>query len=218
MSAQSQDPLVETPGRVNQKRRTRAAIVAAARTILDRGETPTVAQVAQEAQMTRTTVYRYFPNHEALLVELSFSVDVDKGFAELLARPLDDDVTPQTRLLEILDELNRYVAANERLSRTAQRHYLDTWLAADGAGERDRHHVREGRRLSWISATLEPLRDTMSDADRRRLESALCLVTGVEAFTVLRDVCGLDADDAIAVAHWAAQALLDAGLPEVSEP
>jgi hypothetical protein len=38
---------------VNQKRRTRAAIVAAARAILDRGETPTVAQVAEEAQMTR---------------------------------------------------------------------------------------------------------------------------------------------------------------------
>jgi hypothetical protein len=47
----------------------------------------------------------------------------------------------------------------------------------------------------------------MPDADLRRLESALCLVTGGEAVTVLRDVCGLEADEAIAVAHWAAQAL-----------
>jgi hypothetical protein len=46
---------------------------------------------------------------------------------------------------------------------------------------------------------------------------ALCLVTGGEAFTVVRDVCGLEADEAIAVAHWAAQALLTAGLPEVGE-
>ena len=218
MVTQSQDPTVEESGRVNQKRRTRAAIVAAARAILDRGETPTVAQVAEEAQMTRTTVYRYFPNHEALLVELSVSVGVDEGFAELLAGPLDGDITPQTRLLEVIDELNRYVAANERLYRTAQRHYLDTWLAAERVGEHDRHQVREGRRLRWISATLAPLRDTMPDADLRRLESALCLVTGGEAFTVLRDVCGLEADEAIAVAHWAAQALLIAGLPDVSEP
>ena len=58
----------------------------------------------------------------------------------------------------------------------------------------------------------------MPDADLRRLESALCLVTGGEAVTVLRDVCGFEADEAIAVAHWAAQALLTAGLPEVSEP
>ena len=212
VGTQSQDPLGEASGRVNQKRRTRTAILAAARAILDRGETPTVAQVAEEAQMTRTTVYRYFPSQEALLVELSVSVGVDEDFAELLARPLTAGVTPQTRLLEVIDELNRYVAANERLYRTAQRHYLDTWLAAERAGERDRHQVREGRRLGWISATLAPLRDTMRDADLRRLESALCLVTGGEAISVLRDVCGLEADEAIAVAHWAAQALLDAGL------
>ncbi len=121
------------PGRVNQKRRTRAAIVAAARSILDRGETPTVAQVAEEAQMTRTTVYRYFPNQESLLVELSSSLGMDEAFAELLARPLDG-ATPQTRLLEVIDELMRYVAANEKLYRIAQRHYLDTWLAAERAG------------------------------------------------------------------------------------
>lgn len=196
---------------MNQKRRTRAAIVTTARAILDRGETPTVAQVAEEAQMTRTTVYRYFPNQESLLVELSVSIGVDDDFAELLARPLDGD-TPETRLLEVIDALNRYVAVNETLYRTAQRHYLDTWLAAERAGEHGSRRVREGRRLRWISATLAPLRDTMPDADLRRLEAALCLVTGGEAFTVLRDVCGLESDEAIAVAHWAARALLTAGL------
>jgi AcrR family transcriptional regulator len=196
---------------VNQKRRTRAAIVAAARAILDRGDTPTVAQVAQEARMTRTTVYRYFPNQEALLVELSITVGLDEEFAELLARPLGR-ATPQSRLLEVVDALNRYVAANEKLFRTAQRHYLDTWLAAERTGERAEVQVREGRRLRWISASLAPLHDTEPGADLRRLAAALCLVTGGEAYTVLRDVCGLQADQAIGVAHWAAQALLTAGL------
>jgi AcrR family transcriptional regulator len=211
MAVRSQDHSVESAGRVNQKRRTRAAIVAAARAILDRGETPTVAQVAEEAQMTRTTVYRYFPNQESLLVELSISEGLDEDFAELLTRPLDN-TTPQTRLLEVIDKLNRYIAANEKLYRTAQRHYLDTWLAAERAGEGHGHQVREGRRLRWIAATLTPLRDTVPDTDLRRLEAALCLVTGGEAFTVLRDVCQLEPDEAIAVAHWAAQALLTAGL------
>ena len=55
--------------RLNQNRRTRAASVARPERSWS-GETPAVAQVAEEAQMTRTTVYRYFPNHEALLVEL----------------------------------------------------------------------------------------------------------------------------------------------------
>jgi AcrR family transcriptional regulator len=175
--AQSQ---VESSGRVSQKRRTRAAIVAAPRAILDRGKTPTVPQVAEEAPMTRTTIYRYFSNQESLLVELSVSVGLDEDFAELLSRPLDG-TTPRTRLLEIVDELNRCIAANEKLYRTAQRHYLDTWLAAERAGQGHDRQVREGRRLQWITATLAPLHDTLPDPELRRLRAALCLVTGLES-------------------------------------
>jgi hypothetical protein len=99
--------------------------------------------------------------------------------------------------------------------RTAQRHYLDTWLAAERAGEGHDQHIREGRRLQWIAAMLEPLRGTAPDADLRRLEMALCLVLGAEAFTVLRDVCRLDPDEAVAVTTWAAEVLLNAGLRAV---
>jgi hypothetical protein len=37
---------------------------------------------------------------------------------------------------------------------------------------------------------------------------------GAEAFTVLRDVCQLDPEDALAVAHWAAEAIIAAALPD----
>jgi AcrR family transcriptional regulator len=211
MTDRSQDPSFESFGRVNQKRRTRAAIVAAARAIVDRGESPTVAQAAEEALVSRGTVYRYFPTHESLLLELSVTVSVDE-VEELLERPLDG-TTHQERLLELIDTFNRRIAANEALFRTAQRHYLDTWLAAERSGEGHDQPVREGRRRQWIAATLEPLRDTMSEADRRTLESALCLVLGGEAFTVLRDVCQLEPDEANTVTQWAARALLDAALP-----
>jgi hypothetical protein len=43
-------------------------------------------------------------------------------------------------------------------------------------------------------------------------------VTGVEAFTISHDVCGLEPDQAIAVAHWAAQTLLTAGLHDSPNP
>lgn len=210
MARQSQAPSFELSGRVNQKRRTREAIVTTARAILERGETPTVALVAGEARMTRTTVYRYFPSQESLLLELSVTVSVDPIEA-LLARS-DDGTTPQDRLLELVDEFNRYIAHNETLFRTAQRHYLETWLAAERTGESHGQQLREGRRYQWISALLEPLGGTVTDAELRRLEAALCLVMGGEAFTVLRDVCRLEPDQAIAVANWAAQALLNAGL------
>lgn len=208
--ADSQDLSFESSGRVNQKRRTRNAIVAAARTILDRGETPTVAQAAEEAFVSRTTAYRYFPTQDSLLVELSVTLSVT-GIDELLARPLDGK-QPADRLVELVDVFNRYISVNETLYRTAQRHYLDTWLAAERAGQGHDQQLRQGRRRQWIAAALGALRDTIPDADYQRLEAALCLTMGGEAFTVLRDVCQLDADQAVAVASWAAETILTAAL------
>jgi hypothetical protein len=53
----------------------------------------------------------------------------------------------------------------------------------------------------------------MPEQDRRRLEAALCIAIGGEAFTVLRDVCQLEPEEAIEVAHWTTQAILAAALP-----
>src|SRR3954449_3414214 len=111
MAAPRQGPSLESFGRVNQKRRTRSAIVDAARATIDRGDTPTVAQAAAEALVSRTTAYRYFPTQESLLLELTVSVAV-KGIDELLAGPVDA-ATPQERVLELVDTFNRFVAANE---------------------------------------------------------------------------------------------------------
>lgn len=199
----------DSSGRVNQKRRTRAAIVEAAQAILDRGETPTIALVADEAAMTRTTVYRYFPDQESLLLELTVSLSVQE-VDELLARQLDG-TTPQERLVELVEGFGRYVGGNEALFRNAQRHYQEQWLAAERNGTGHDGPLREGRRLRWIRTALGPALDDLPPAERRHLEAALCLVMGGEAFTVLRDVCRFDVDEAIDVTVWAAQALLAAG-------
>jgi AcrR family transcriptional regulator len=205
----SQPPPVERPGRANQKRRTRAAIIAAAHAIHERGETPTIAQVAEEALMTRQTVYRYFPTQESLLLELSVSFDVAAVAAEV-----EDpgDRTPPEHVLDLVTALNRFCVANEGLYRVAQRHYLDLWLAAERRGEGHERPVREGRRAGWIATALAPVRDTVPEERQRMLEAALCLVLGGEAITVLADVCHLSGEEAVAVTRWAAEARLAAGL------
>jgi len=195
---------------VNQKRRTRKAVVEAARAMVERGERPTVASAAEEALVSRTTAYRYFPSQESLLLELAVGESVDE-LEQRLARPLDD-APPESRMLEIIDELNRYTAANEALYRNLLRHYMEMWLAAEHAGEGHANPVREGRRLRWLTSALEPLRDEMPADAMHRLVAALCLLTGSEAVFVLTDVCHLELEDAVAVAHWAARALLEASL------
>jgi AcrR family transcriptional regulator len=210
MAVTRQERSGDLSGRVNQKLRTRTAIIAAAQAILDRGETPTVAQAAEEALVSRTTAWRYFPSQESLLVELYVNIDT-KELEDLVARPLEQD-SPQKRVLELLELFNRHVLANERLHRTAMRLFLDTWLQADTEGD-TAPAVREGRRTRLIAAALEPLREHV-DAERlRTLEAALCLVAGGEAIAVMRDVCRLGPDEALQVTGWAARALVEAAVP-----
>src|SRR3982751_3762631 len=55
--------------RANQRRRTRKDLLAAAARLLQEGKTPGMDAVAAAAMVSRATVYRYFPNIDALLIE-----------------------------------------------------------------------------------------------------------------------------------------------------
>ncbi len=120
-------------GRINQKRRTRAAIVASAKDLLDQGVTPTVAQAAEAALVSRTTAYRYFPTQESLLVEVALNVDV-REIEQLVAEPVEAGEASD-RALAVLDLFNRHVFDAEPQYRTALRLYLDLWLEAAAKGD-----------------------------------------------------------------------------------
>jgi AcrR family transcriptional regulator len=206
-----QAPFPEEPvetGRVNQKRRTRAAIVEAAKQLVSAGATPTVAEAAEAALVSRTTAYRYFPTQEALLIELSVDLDVD-DLEALASSPLGSDEDPASRALTVVDELNRHVFAEETRYKQLLRTYLDLGLAAKARGDDD-PVVRVGRRVRWYADTLAPLRAEVGDDAVDRLVAALSLLAGTEAMVVLRDVCRLEPENAQAVTEWAARVLVAA--------
>lgn len=194
-------------GRVNQKRRTRDAIVTAARELLDAGATPTVAEAAATAHVSRTTAYRYFPTQDSLLAEVAMTADVG-DIEELVGSPTGRE-DARERTVAVLDLFNRHVAEAEVQYRTVLRLYLDQWLQAIEAGD-DSPEVREGRRRRWFEQTLDPLRDAVPEEGWQRVITALCLLSGPEALTVLRDVCHLDDAEGRAALRWAAETLLDA--------
>lgn len=202
MPRQDQTP---TGGRINQKLRTRAAIVEAAQELFDAGTTPTVAQAAEAALVSRTTAYRYFPTQETLLTELVISADVD-DIEQLVQAPVDA-AGAQRRVLAVMDAFLRNAFAAEGKYRQAQRLYQDQWLAAVADGE-SAPTVREGRRLRWFEQCLAPRRREVSRAEWDRLLTALALLTGPEALVVLRDVCHVDERTARRVTGWAAECLL----------
>src|SRR5580765_4163346 len=56
-------------GRVAQRRRTRAAIVAATRQLIAAGRTPSIDEIAAAADVSRRTIYMYFPTVDQLLLD-----------------------------------------------------------------------------------------------------------------------------------------------------
>lgn len=206
MAVPRQEDVLDT-GRVNQKRRTRAAIVEAARELTAQGVTPTVALAAEAASVSRTTAYRYFPTQESLLLEVGVTSSVE-DIEALVARPVDR-ATARERVLEVIDAFVRHTFADEAQYRMTVRVYQDLWLdaapdASDGSA------LREARRRRWLEHALRPLRDDVSADEWRRLIAALSLLAGGEPLVVYRDVSRLDVDQAREVARWAATCLLDA--------
>lgn len=193
----------ELNGRTHQKRRTRDALVAAAREVVAGGETPTVEAAAEMASISRATAYRYFPNQRALL----FAAHPETAATSLLPDDPPDDVA--TRLDLVMDAFHRQILDNEAQGRTMLRLSLE----ADPA-ERAQLPLRQGRAIPWFEDALAPLRAEMSQAEVRRLAIAIRSATGIEALVWLVDVAGLTRDDATDLMRASAHALLQAATRE----
>ena len=200
---------VKRDPRVNQKERTRGALVAAAKELARAGAAPSVAEAAEHARVSRATAYRYFPTQESLLVEVSDVTPMVAPVEEMLAKLDGNDA--EERLAKLIDTFHPIVVAEEVPLRTALRVYLDTWLEARSRGEAA-PKVREGRRMRWLDVALEPARRQLPKAEWRRLRSSLALTLSIDALVIMKDVAQLDDEEALSVLRWAALSLLRASL------
>ncbi len=205
-------------GRINQKRRTRQAILAAAQHLLLQGQLPSIAQVADAAFVSRATAYRYFPTQELLLFEATLEHAATDIGQLLAAAPPSDDAA--ARLDTLVQVMQRVTLDNEVAFRTLLRLSLEARAAGPPSDSVERR-LRGARRLDWLVEAIAPGHGDLVQPPPalQRLVAALSLCVGIEAVIVLHDVCGLEPDAAVAVSRWAAQALLAAGLREgAAEP
>ena len=136
----------EQTGRRNQKARTRDALVAAARTLLADGLTPTVEEAAAAAAVSRTTAYRYFRNQHALIGAAHPEIDQ----ASLL--PPDGPDDPMARLDLVLQASGRIVVEWEPQLRASLR------LSLEPGGDPTGPVLRRGRVIGWLLDALVPAR------------------------------------------------------------
>lgn len=193
----------ELNGRISQKRRTRDALVAAARDLVAQGHAPTVEEAAEAASISRTTAYRYFPNQRVLLA----AAHPETAAESML--PADPPTEVAARLDLVVAAFTRMIVETETQQRTMLR------LSLDAAGtNRAQLPLRQGRAIKWITEALSPLQPAMSDPEIHRLAIAIRSAIGIEALVWLTDIANLTRNEATTLMRWSARALLDAARAE----
>ncbi len=170
--------------------------------LLAEGRSPSMADIVNAAEVSRRTIYMYFPTLEQLLL--------DATLGALSQRAVDP----------VVDESGDVAARVEKLSRTANALATETMhlgralirLTVEGEEPRAGGPRRGYRRIEWIQRALAPVRGELSRKEFERLVSALSVLMGWEPLIVLKDLRGLDQKEAQETLAFAARAVVQASL------
>jgi AcrR family transcriptional regulator len=187
----------EETGRARQKRRTRMALVAAARDLVALGgRPPTVGEAAEAASVSRTTAYRYFPTQKSLLMAAHPEVNA----TSMLPTDVGDD--PEERVAAAVRRFMAMVVDTEPQQRTMLR------LSLEVDTEPRQLPLRQGRAIGWFTEALEPMVGQLGDDGVRRLAIAVRAASGIESLVWLTDIAGLTREQAVEQMVWSAVALV----------
>ena len=190
-------------GRVNQKRRTRSAIIAACQELITAGAEINMPAVARAALVSEPTAYRYFPDLASLLEEALAGVEPDPAAALAAGAGPSDPVARVAYAAELLAKL-----VIERQG--AIRALISVSIARGTA-----RHVRPGYRFALIDQALAPLsghQPSIDAATVEQLRRGLAVVISAEAVLTLTDLYGLGPEAAVTSIVHTARLLTEATL------
>ncbi len=190
------------PGRAAQRRRTHKAIVDAASRLLAAGADPSINEIAAAADVSRRTIYTYFPTLDQLLLDAAAGA-MDTNVEDAMDAVGEQDA--RARIAAMIQVLSNGMADTLPIGRKLIKLTVDS--PPGGAGPK-----RGYRRIGWIERALAPIRPQLSAGRFDQLVSALAVLIGWEAYIVLLDIRGLSVDEACVILTGAAVTLIDAAL------
>ncbi|MEC6410805.1 TetR/AcrR family transcriptional regulator [Achromobacter xylosoxidans] len=191
--------------------RMRKILLDAAQRLMAQGITPSVAELAEHAQVSRATAYRYFPSQSALIAAV-----VDESLGPILAW---DSTAPDavTRVDELLRFAYPRLQAHEAPLRAAIQVSLQQHADASAGRAGNEPRLVRGHRVDILRRAIAPLAGVLTPAQQDRVAQALSLVYGTEVFLVLKDIWGLGQAEVTEVARWTANAIIRQALADVAD-
>jgi AcrR family transcriptional regulator len=190
----------------------RRMMLDAAMRLMQDGQVPSISDVAEEAQVSRATAYRYFPTQSVLI-----QAAVDEALGPILKWGSSSD-NAEERVSELIRFSYPRMDDYQAPLRAALRLALDQWALLHSGKLAAKDAMVRGHRIPLLTSAVAPLRRKLGKVRTERLTQALSLVFGTEAFVVLKDIWGLDRDSAEEVALWTCHALIRCAAEDLAPP
>ncbi len=188
--------------------RTKRLMLETATRLMQAGVTPSVSEVAEAAEVSRATAYRYFPSQAALVQAV-----VDEGLGPILTWQ-STSTDAERRVADLFDTAMPRIEAFEATFKAALKLSLDQWARRQAGTLGGEPAFTRGHRVQLLKEAISPLKGRLPPRDFKRLAQALSLIFGVEVLVVLKDIWGLDSRSMMSVAQWAAATLVRAAIAE----
>lgn len=189
----------------------RKTLLDAAQQLMAQGITPSVAELAEHAQVSRATAYRYFPSQSALIAAV-----VDESLGPILAW---NSAAPDaaTRVDELLRFAYPRLESHEAPLRAAIMVSLQQHAEASAGKTTAEPRLVRGHRVDILKRAIAPLAADLTPAQQDRVAQALSLVYGTEVFLVLKDIWELELPEITDVVRWTANAIVKQALAEAGQ-
>lgn len=178
--------------------------------LMQAGATPSVSEVAEAAEVSRATAYRYFPSQAALVQAV-----VDEGLGPILTWR-SDKTDAAARVAELINTAMPRIDQFEATFKAALKLSLDQWAQRQAGTLGAEPPFTRGHRVDLLKDAIRPLTGELTPGEFDRLAQALSLIFGVEVLIVLKDIWGLDGEKTLSVAQWAARALISSAIAEAA--
>jgi len=188
----------------------RRHMLATAMRLMQSGVIPSVSEVAEAAEVSRATAYRYFPSQAAMI-----QAAVNEALGPILAWESASDDACQ-RVAGLLTFAYPRMEEYEATHRAALLMALDQWTRRQAGTLGAEPPVVRGNRKALLREAVAPLRAKLGRDAFDKLTQSLSLLFGVEAMIVLKDIWSLQGPEARHVALWAAHALVSTAMAEAS--